>query len=108
MQAIVHQVREASQQQSQGISQVATALTHMEQVTQSTAATAEETAAASEELNREAGMSMEVVKRLGAQIGHEAATEAPAPPGRAQAGLRPAPAMAARRSRPVRPRRYAA
>jgi methyl-accepting chemotaxis protein len=108
VQAIVHEVHEASQQQSQGISQVATALTQMEQVTQSTAATAEETAGASDELNREARMSMEVVRRLGALIGHANAPAAPTAPARAQAGARPEPAEAGRRPQPARQRREAA
>ena len=61
---IVDDVREASRQQTTGIDQVAQALTQMEQVTQSTAATAEESAAASEELNAQAESSIHVVHEL--------------------------------------------
>jgi hypothetical protein len=66
---IVEGVREASEQQTMGIEQVAQAIVQMEKVTQTTAATAEEGAAASEELNAQAESSMEVVRRLGQMIG---------------------------------------
>jgi methyl-accepting chemotaxis protein/methyl-accepting chemotaxis protein-1 (serine sensor receptor) len=61
---IVDDVREASRQQTLGIDQVAQALTQMEKVTQSTAATAEESAAASEELNAQAECSLHVIGEL--------------------------------------------
>jgi methyl-accepting chemotaxis protein len=61
---IVDQVSEASRQQSQGIDQVTQAVTQMEKVTQSTAANAEESAAASEELNAQADTSLAIVERL--------------------------------------------
>jgi methyl-accepting chemotaxis protein/methyl-accepting chemotaxis protein-1 (serine sensor receptor) len=61
---LVDEVSEASRQQSQGIDQVSQAIAQMEKVTQGTAGTAEETAAASEELNAQAGASMQVVARL--------------------------------------------
>jgi methyl-accepting chemotaxis protein len=66
---IVDEVREASQQQTQGIDQVAQAIAQMEKVTQTTAATAEESSAASEELNAQAETSMAVVRQLEAIIG---------------------------------------
>jgi len=66
---IVDEVREASQQQTQGIDQVTQAITQMEKVTQLTAATAEDSAAASEELNAQAETSMGVVHRLEAMVG---------------------------------------
>ncbi|MGE3957076.1 MAG: nitrate- and nitrite sensing domain-containing protein [Vicinamibacterales bacterium] len=61
---IVDDVRESSAQQTSGIDQVSKALGQMEQVTQSTAATAEESAAASEELNAQAESSLHVVGEL--------------------------------------------
>ena len=61
---IVEDVREASRQQTSGIDQVAQALAQMEKVTQSTAATAEEGAAASEELNAQAECSLHVIGEL--------------------------------------------
>ena len=69
MKAIVEEVREASRQQTQGIDQVSQAIAQMEKVTQTTAATAEESAAASEELNAQAEGSMAVVHELEALVG---------------------------------------
>jgi methyl-accepting chemotaxis protein len=66
---IVQEVREASQQQTQGIDQVSQAIAQMEKVTQTTAATAEQSAVASEDLNTQAAASMTVVRRLGALLG---------------------------------------
>jgi len=61
---IVDEVREASQQQMQGIDQVAQAIAQMEKVTQTTAATAEKSAAASEQLSGQAETSLSVVGEL--------------------------------------------
>lgn len=61
---LVEQVSRATEDHALGISQVSQAVTGMEQVTQTTAATAEESAAASEELNAQAGASMQVVRDL--------------------------------------------
>jgi methyl-accepting chemotaxis protein len=65
---IVEQVRDASGQQAQGIAQVSQAVAQMEQVTQTTAASAEEGAAASEELSAQAVMTLTVVRRLEAML----------------------------------------
>lgn len=62
--ALVDEVSNASRQQSQGIDQVTRAVAQMEQVTQANAATAEESAAASEELNAQAELALGVVSRL--------------------------------------------
>jgi len=101
--AIVGHVHEASRQQTEGINQVAQAVTQMEQVTQVTAATAEESAAASEELQTHAAASMEVVRSLGAVVGiAPASSKASAPAaasGRpAKATTRPRPALVAARA----------
>ena len=64
LEALVGDVREASRQQSEGIAQVSQAIVHMERVTQTTAAAAEETAATSASLNGHAETSMVVVGRL--------------------------------------------
>src|SRR5438128_6055076 len=61
---LVDEVSVASRQQAQGIDQVSQAIAQMEKVTQSTAATAEESAAASEELNGQADAVMDVVHEL--------------------------------------------
>ena len=74
---IVEEVREASQQQTQGIDQVSQAIAQMEKVTQTTAATAEESAAASEELNAQAETSMRVVRGLEQMIGGAGAAPSP-------------------------------
>ena len=80
---LVDQISVAGQQQAQGSDQVAKAIVHIEQVTQSTAATAEESAAASEELNAQAETSMAVVRRLEAFVGGTGRAATPAPRGRA-------------------------
>jgi methyl-accepting chemotaxis protein len=66
---LVHDVSVAGRQQAQGIGQVSQAIADMERVTQATAATAEESAAASEELNAQAETSLAVVRRLEALVG---------------------------------------
>jgi ABC-type transporter Mla subunit MlaD len=48
---VIAEIATASQEQSQGITQVGSALNQMDKVTQSNAASAEETAAAAEQLN---------------------------------------------------------
>jgi methyl-accepting chemotaxis protein len=62
--ALVDQVSEASREQSQGIDQVSGAISRMENVTQTTAASAEESAAASEELSAQAESALAGVRRL--------------------------------------------
>jgi methyl-accepting chemotaxis protein len=74
-------VAHASAEQSQGIAQINTAVTQMDQVTQSNAASAEESAAAAEELNRQAATMKEAVAGLLALIGadsHSVLSTAPA------------------------------
>jgi methyl-accepting chemotaxis protein len=66
---LVEDVSAASRQQAQGIGQVTQALAQMEQVTQMSAATAEESAAASEELNGQAAGTLDVVSQLDALVG---------------------------------------
>jgi methyl-accepting chemotaxis protein len=64
LETLVNGVREASRQQSEGFAQVSQAIVQIEQVTQTTAVTAEQTAAASVRLNGHAKTSMVVVGRL--------------------------------------------
>jgi methyl-accepting chemotaxis protein/methyl-accepting chemotaxis protein-1 (serine sensor receptor) len=66
---LIEEVSQASTQQAQGIDQVSRAIAQMEKVTQVTAATAEEGAAASEELNAQAEAAMGVVTHLEALVG---------------------------------------
>jgi methyl-accepting chemotaxis protein len=62
--ALVAEIATASQEQTQGIGQVNTAVSQMDQVTQSNAGSAEETAAAAEELNAQAQVMHENVSEL--------------------------------------------
>ena len=62
--ALVDTVSVASREQAQGIDQVTHAITQMEKVTQTNAASAEESAAVSQELSAQAEEASSVVKRL--------------------------------------------
>lgn len=62
--SIMDEINIASQEQAQGIIQINKAVTQMEQVTQSIAANAEESAAASEQLNAQAENVKEIVGNL--------------------------------------------
>jgi methyl-accepting chemotaxis protein/methyl-accepting chemotaxis protein-1 (serine sensor receptor) len=70
---LVDEVSLGSQEQTRGIEQVAKAITMMEQVTQQSAANAEESAAAAEELTAQASTLMEVVHQLSSMVGETAA-----------------------------------
>jgi methyl-accepting chemotaxis protein len=61
---LIGEIATASNEQSQGITQVLTAITHMDTATQTTAATAEESAAAAQELNAQALSLDNVVDQL--------------------------------------------
>jgi len=61
---LVAEVTSASKEQTQGITQVNTAVGQMDKVTQSNAANAEESAAAAEELNAQAGTMKHTVAEL--------------------------------------------
>jgi methyl-accepting chemotaxis protein len=82
---LVAEIATASQEQSQGISQVNTAVAQMDKVTQSNAASAEESASASEELSSQAVSVKDVVTQLqqlvgGTSVGQKAAWSAAAEP----------------------------
>jgi methyl-accepting chemotaxis protein len=66
---LVDEVSVASRQQAQGIDQVTQAIAQMEKVTQGTAATAEESAAASEELSAQADTALGIVGSLEQMVG---------------------------------------
>ena len=70
---LVAEISSASQEQAQGIGQVNTAVGQMDKVTQSAAATAEESASASEELNAQAEQLQGVVRELIQLVGGAAA-----------------------------------
>jgi methyl-accepting chemotaxis protein/methyl-accepting chemotaxis protein-1 (serine sensor receptor) len=69
---LVDEVNHGSQEQAGGIEQVGKAIIQMQQVTQSTAASAEESAAAAEELSAQSRMLQHVVERLTAIVDGEA------------------------------------
>jgi len=67
--ALVGEVSEATRQQANGLEQVRQSVVQMEHVTQTTAATAEQSAAASQELNALAATATRMVEELEALIG---------------------------------------
>ncbi len=87
---LVDEVNLGSQEQTRGIEQIGKAIIQMEQVTQKTAANAEESASAAEELNAQSETLKGVVERLAAMVGGSASGgRVRAPRHRA---LRPTPA----------------
>ena len=66
---LIAEIAAASKEQAQGIEQVNTAVSQMDKVTQSNAAGAEESAAASEELSSQAVHLSDLVGELGALVG---------------------------------------
>lgn len=66
---LVGEIAAASQEQAQGIDQVNRAVSDMDRVTQQNSANAEESAAASEEMNAQAGQMREFVASLVALVG---------------------------------------
>ena len=66
---LVDEVNLGSQEQARGLDQIGKAITQMEQVTQRTAASAEESASAAEELNAQSENLKAVVERLQAMVG---------------------------------------
>jgi methyl-accepting chemotaxis protein/methyl-accepting chemotaxis protein-1 (serine sensor receptor) len=66
---LVDEVNLGSQEQARGIDQISKAIAQMDQVTQSTAASAEESASASEELSAQAQALNHIVSELGQLVG---------------------------------------
>ncbi len=66
---LVEEVKLGSEEQSRGIEQVAKAITQMEQVSQTTAANAEESASASQELSAQSNTLRGIVTELNAMVG---------------------------------------
>jgi methyl-accepting chemotaxis protein len=69
MDSVIGEIAQASTEQSQGIGQVNTAISQMDKVTQANAGTAEETAAAAEELNAQSMTLRDAVSDLRRLIG---------------------------------------
>jgi methyl-accepting chemotaxis protein len=61
---VTAEVHRASEEQSSGIAQIQKVVTDLDRETQGTAALAEETAASSEELDKQAGLMTDVVEEL--------------------------------------------
>ena len=110
---LVAEVAGASGEQTQGITQINTAVGQMDKVTQSNAANAEESAAAAEELNAEAVVMKAAVRDLLQLIGgggsETTIAPAPAPKSRRVAPAQPVPAHENHRNRtaPARPAKAA-
>jgi methyl-accepting chemotaxis protein len=85
--ALVAEIASASQEQSQGLAQVTTAITQMDQVVQQNASLVEEATAATESMKEQAGALVRSVSRF--QIGHAAAMQGPAPEAAAVARVAP-------------------
>jgi methyl-accepting chemotaxis protein len=66
---LVDEVGSGSKEQTDGLEQIRRALTQMEQVSQSTAATAEQSAAAAQELNAQSEALKTIVVRLNSMVG---------------------------------------
>ncbi len=66
---LVDEVNLGSQEQARGIEQIGKAIAQMEQVTQKTAANAEESASAAEELTAQSHTLKDIVERLNAMVG---------------------------------------
>ena len=66
---LVDEVNLGSQEQARGIEQIGKAIARMEQVTQKSAANAEESASAAEQLNAQSETLKEIVGRLTAMVG---------------------------------------
>ncbi len=98
---LVDNVSVASNQQALGIDQVLQSIRQMERVTQTTAATAEESAAACEQLNAQADVTMRLVEQLEIMVGRngERSSSASIPrlsPGHGRATLLPIPGRGGR------------
>ncbi len=70
---LVAEIANASNEQNSGLSQVSTAVVQMDKVTQSNAASAEETASAAEELNGQSALTYKVVQDLAKIAGADSA-----------------------------------
>jgi len=77
--SLVGEIATAAREQAQGIEQINTAITQMEQVTQSNSASAEESASAAEELDAQASSLKDMVGQLRQLVGGAATVSIPTP-----------------------------
>jgi len=75
---LVNEISTASSEQSQGIGQISTAVSQMDQITQTNAANAEETAAAAEELTAQSASLKDIVSHLRELVGGSRSQRQPA------------------------------
>ena len=68
---LIGEISISTKEQSEGMNQIATAMSGIDQVTQQNAATSEEAAAAAEELNAQALSMQDMVSEIGAMVGFE-------------------------------------
>ncbi|WP_338500424.1 methyl-accepting chemotaxis protein [Delftia tsuruhatensis] len=112
---LISDIGAATQEQSQGVTQVSDAVQQLDQVTQQNASLVEESAAAADSLNKQAAQLVQLVSvfRLDENATRpqaalsKSATVAAAVPARAQTA-RPSPALATAVPRPAKPLRAAA
>jgi len=106
---LVGEIASASKEQSQGIEQVSVAVTQMDQVTQTNAAGAEESASAAQELNAQSEMMRQSVQQLERLVGSKSHTSpaaaaaedsAPVPAAASRKFLKPSPSRLTIRPRP--------
>ena len=90
---LASEVASATREQAQGIMQINTAVGQMDKVTQSNAANAEETAAASEELNAQAATMKQAVAELLELVGGTAAGKSAEPTARLKTVHAPIPVV---------------
>ncbi len=69
---LIGEISVSTKEQSEGMNQIASAMANIDQVTQQNAATSEEAAAASEELNAQAISMQEMVETIGKMVGFTA------------------------------------
>jgi methyl-accepting chemotaxis protein len=100
---LVTEVATASNEQSEGISQINMAISQMDKVTQSNAAGAEETASAAEELNAQSEELRNSSAELAAMVGLKTEAASPKAEARAQAhaSVRPIATVAASAKKPA-------
>jgi uncharacterized phage infection (PIP) family protein YhgE len=77
--SLVGEIATAAREQAQGIEQINTAITQMDQVTQSNSASAEESASAAEELYAQAASLKDMVGQLRQLVGGAATVSTPTP-----------------------------
>ncbi len=86
---LVDQINSGSQEQSRGIGQIANSITQIEKVTQSSAASAEECAAAAEQLTAQSQAVRDIVVELTALVGNSGLERHSRKPGRGRESAQP-------------------